>query len=155
MSVRTIPMIPSDQIQADTKPDDAETRFESESAVPLVETVNNEAESIDDEAWLNACRQELNNDDDPVGTPADTENTFDRSHQEPDGDENSASPEGFDPGAALTKTGDDVMSKFGHAIGALAECDEDFDDQALDYAADLRKSDILDYLRSSINSRAA
>jgi len=29
------------------------------------------------------------------------------------------------------------MSKFGHAIGALAESEEDFDDQSLDYAAEL------------------
>jgi len=32
---------------------------------------------------------------------------------------------------------DDAMSKFGHAIGALAEREDDFDDQSLDYAAEL------------------
>ena len=49
-----------------------------------------------------------------------------------DGDKLAARPEFTDSESAIDKTGDTAMSKFGHAIGAVAERDDDFDEQSLD-----------------------
>jgi len=108
-----------------------------------------DAEAQEDDAWMDACRTELDSDhsaefdESPAATTAaairqkddresledvsaDSENTADRADSD-------------DRGVAIEKTGDDAMSKFGHAIGALAESEEDLDDHALDYAAEMAR----------------
>jgi hypothetical protein len=78
-----------------------------------------DSETHSDDAWMEACRAELFDDD--------------------NGDsQNEARPVGDSaPDAAIKKTGDDAMSKFGHAIGALADNEDDIDDRILDYAAEM------------------
>ena len=78
-----------------------------------------DAETHSDDAWMEACRAELFEDDS-------------------DDSQNEARPVGDSaPDAAIKKTGDDAMSKFGHAIGALADNEDDLDDRVLDYAAEM------------------
>ncbi len=80
-------------------------------------TVDLEAQS--DDAWMDAVR------DGP------DENDTDDS-------QNEAVPSDLaEQGAAAKQTGDDAMSKFGHAIGALAENEDDLDDRVLDFAAEM------------------
>ncbi len=137
-------MIPSEHIQADA----SETQGNCESgdvrALGMEEDLY-DAESMEDDAWLEACRKELHEDGpEPSGTAKTRPDSLSTSHQmSDDGDKLATRSELSDHAVALDKTGDDAMSKFGHAIGALAEREDDFDDQSLDYAAEIAKPSSL------------
>jgi len=130
-------MIPSEHILADAA--ETQENCESESVRDLGAEIDpHDAESLDDDAWLEACRKDLHED---TSKSSDTVHTRPDSLSMPhqmsdDGDKLAARADSSDSELAIDKTGDDAMSKFGHAIGAVAERDEDFDDQSLDYAAE-------------------
>ena len=133
-------MIPNEHIRADL----TETQENCDSAADRRFGADNEAydaELMEDDAWLEACRKELHDDADVPSETADSRpDSLAMPHQMSGGGDNLATrSELSDPAVAIDKTGDDAMSKFGHAIGALAESDEDFDDQSLDYAAERAK----------------
>ena len=133
-------MIPSENIQADAT--ETQETCESENNRDLGMDKNlHDAESMEDDAWLEACRKELHEDADEPSITAETRpDSLAMPHQmSDDGDQLATRSELSDHAVAIDKTGDDAMSKFGHAIGALAEREDDFDDQSLDSAAELAK----------------
>ena len=124
-------MIPGDQKQAEMQATEAE---EADAVT--------DAESHDDDAWMEACRAETTDDEDPLTAETAVtdpeQDDFESPHRSSETGENEADlTDSSASGTAIEKTGDDAMSKFGHAIGALAESDEDLDDRALDYAAEM------------------
>jgi len=130
-------MIPGERNQVEAN----ETQHSCESNVSSVlgDTADlNNAESMEDSAWLQACRKELHDDPESSETADNRSDSLAMSDQISDDGENLATrSEASDSQVATEKTGDDAMSKFGHAIGALAESEDDFDEQSLDYAAEL------------------
>ena len=102
---------------SDPRQEDPAAAYADDISVPAHHEVDDEAHN--DDAWMEACRAELHDDDSD-----DSQNEAARADLSAEG-------------AALQQTGDDAMSKFGHAIGALAENEDDLDDQVLDYAAEM------------------
>ena len=147
-------MISGEPIQ--TKPDDElaediRDAIDSELEQPIsVSTPPEpvEAETLEDDAWMDACRKEIDPEstDEKESLAADNATTsaehddLEPLHHTSDVSEPTADGTDYDDrGMAIEKTGDDAMSKFGHAIGALAKSEDDLDDQALEFAAKMAK----------------
>jgi len=124
-----------------TDPQQAETA--KEAAVGSRDS--GDPEALRDDAWMEACRAELHSNGDNDKSPASKflnagvgQAALEPGRRQLDDSQNEADRAEFSvTDAAIEKTGDDAMSKFGHAIGALAERDDDLDDHALDYAAEM------------------
>ena len=181
--------------KASVKPEDktaesaAPAEVASEDAAADTSVSNdNEAESLDDDAWMDACRTET---DDTAKAPNDDDDTtqndkaaasddaasektlIDRMEhlsdsivalssdletlrRRVDDSENEAALTDFSNRlAAIEKTGDDAMSKFGHAIGVIAERIDDLEDRGMEYAAEMaspsksRDSDVAPYIANA------
>lgn len=114
---------------------DAISRKGDDSDVVIDTESQDDAEAQEDDAWIEACRQELDETDetDPSGSSVQAAASSDPVPGDSPEDnveilENKAveAVSAADE-AAIDKTGDDAMSKFGHAIGALAKNDDDLD----------------------------
>lgn len=146
-------MIPSEPIQtksSDDLADEIRELVDLEIGRPAPESAHakpTDAETQEDDAWMDACRTEMESDPfDEIdesfaaSAAATIRKQDDRESLKHDRDDSGNTADRADSGnrgAAIEKTGDDAMSKFGHAIGALAESEEDLDDHALNFAAEM------------------
>jgi len=115
VDVRMMLMIPGERNQVEAN----ETQHSCESNVSSVlgdaADLNN-AESMEDSAWLQACRKELHDDPESSETADNRSDSLAMPDQISDDGENLATrSEASDSQVATEKTGDDAMSKFGHA----------------------------------------
>ncbi len=105
--------------------------------------VSDDPEAQKDDAWIKACRAEIEaggkDDELCASSLLGADSTDLESGNLPNDDKQNATDraESSVTDAAIEQTGDDAMSKFGHAIGALAKHEDDLDEQALDYAAEM------------------